>query len=462
VTEGETTMKMSRRGFTTLAAAAVGASALSACGGDGDDNNPDGNANGTGDNGGDGAAQSFTFWSMWTEGETQQVVLSEEIAKFTEETGITVDVQWSGREVLGQVVPRLNAGNPPDLVDMGAPDFLAQLGAENLTDVSDVYDMEIPDEGGTVRDVIPESLMGTMELEGGGTFLVPYEIIGSTMWFNANVTPALAEGAPETWEDFMSTLQDLKDAGRTPVALDGDIADYCAYWVEWGVLRAGGAGAIREAMQDATGEAFNNPAWTAATDNVEALISGGFMPEGFNGTTFPTQQASWADQTTATDVILMGSWLPSETTASLEQSGGDPESLDFGSFPFPAVGDNAGAGVAQAQPIGFAIPNGARNVDPAKQFMAWFMHKDRIQRISTDTKNLTPRTDVEPPAELAGFAEEYANADETILMSDGITLVDPAWVTDIWQPAIRDFFGGNLSAQEFRDHLAEQTRKHLA
>lgn len=455
-------MNLSRRRFATLAAAAVGASALAACGDDGNGTDtPTQNGDG-GDNGNGGAAGAFTYWSMWTEGEDQQVVLSEEIAKFTEATGIEVDVQWSGREVLGQVVPRLNAGNPPDLVDMGAPDFLAQLGAENLTDLSDVYDMEIPDEGGTVRDVIPESLMGTMELEGGGTFLVPYEIIGSTMWYNANVTPELGDSTPQTWEDFVALMQQLRDDGRTPIALDGDIADYCAYWVEWGVLRAGGAGSIREAMQDATGEAFNNPAWTAATDNVEALITGGFFPEGFNGTTFPTQQASWADQTSETDVILMGSWLPSETTASITQSGGDPESLAFGSFPFPSVGENLGAGLAQAQPIGFAVPNGARNIDPAKQFMAWFMHKDRIQRIATDTKNLTPRTDVEPPAELADFAEEYANAEETILMSDGITLVDPAWVTDIWQPAIRDFFGGNLSAQEFRDQLAEQTSSHLA
>lgn len=210
-------------------------------------------------------------------------------------------------------------------------------------------------------------------------------------------------------------------------------------------------------MQDTTGESFTKPASTVATDNVEALISGGFFPEGFQGTKFPTQQASWADQTSKTDLILMGSWLPSETTASITQSGGDPASLEFGSFPFPSVGDDAGKGLAIAQPIGFAIPKTARKAEGAKKFMAWFMHKDRI---ATEAKNLTPRTDVEAPPELAGFAEEYGNATTTTLFTDGISVIEPQWVTDVWQPPVIDFFGGKLTAAEFRQKLADETVAH--
>jgi len=97
----------------------------------------------------------------------------------------------------------------------------------------------------------------------------------------------------------------------------------------------------------------------------------------------------------------MGSWLPSEATASLAKSGGSPDSIEFGSFPFPAVGDNRGEGLVQAQPIGFVIPAKARKAAAAKQFMAWFTHKDRMARIASEAKNLTPRTDIEAPSELA-------------------------------------------------------------
>lgn len=441
-------MSITRRRFTTLGAAAAGATALGAL------------ATGCGEGGGSGGGggDSFTYWSMWQTGEDQQKVLADEIDKFTAETGITVDVQWSGREVLGQVVPRLNAGNPPDLIDNGSPDLQSKIGLENLLPIADVYDMEIlGEEGTTIADVVPEALLSTMQNEDGEAFMVPYEVIGSTLWFNAAVSPVFAKEPPATWEDLVGQLETLKGEGRTPIALDGDIADYCAYWLEWGILRAGGAGTMLEAVQDASGEAFEGPAWTVATDNVEALLKVGFFPEGFQGTKFPTQQASWADQTSKTDLILMGSWLPSETTASITQSGGDPASLEFGSFPFPSVGEDAGAGLAIAQPIGFAIPATARKPEPAKKFMTWMLNKERLSRIATEAKNLTPRTDVEAPPELAGFAEEYAGASETVLFADGISVAEPQWVTDTWQPAVIDLFGGKLSAAEFRARLAKET-----
>lgn len=441
-------MNLTRRGFTTLAAAAVGTTVVG-CGTNKDPNQPGESAK---------AGDTFVYWSMWKEGEDQQKVLASEIANFTKDTGIKVDVQWSGREVLTQVVPRLNAGNPPDLVDNGSPDFVSKLGVDNLMDLSDVYAMAIPGEDGKkVSDVVPEALMASMKKPGGEPFLVPYEVIGATLWFNGKITPELKDKAPATWDEFIALLDARKAAGRTPLALDGDIADYCAYWVEWGVLRAGGAGSITDAAKDKTGAKFNDPAWVVATDNVEKLVKGGYFPEGFRGTKFPTQQAGWADQSSKTDLILMGSWLPSEATASLTKSGGDPASIEFGSFPFPSVGENKGEGLVEAQPIGFAIPAKSKKAAAAKQFVAYFMQKDRIARIASEAKNLTPRTDVEAPPELKGFFEEYKNAKSTVLFTDGVGTAEPKWVTDIWQPAIGKLFDGNLTGEAFRKELADKT-----
>lgn len=156
----------------------------------------------------------------------------------------------------------------------------------------------------------------------------------------------------------------------------------------------------------------------------------------------------------------MGTWLPSETTSSLEKSGGDPASIEFGSFPFPSVGENQGEGLVVAQPLGFGIPEKARNADAAKQFVAYFMQKDRIGRIATEAKNLTPRTDVEPPAELTDYFEEYKNASSTVLFTDGVAAAEPKWVTDIWQPALGEFFDGKLTAEQFRQQLADKTAQH--
>ncbi|MGO1385168.1 MAG: ABC transporter substrate-binding protein [Arachnia sp.] len=454
-------MNISRRSFSALAAAAVAGAVVTGCTGPtpSDEATPNSTDGAGTQPPGDGG--TFTYWSMWKEGEAQQKVLSEEIKKFTDETGIAVEVQWTGREVLAQLIPRLTAGNPPDLVDQGAPDFAANVGVENLMDLSDAYDMQIPGEDQKVSDVVPEALMHTMQNDSGAPFLVPYEIVGSTLWYNAKATEGV-EGNVGSWDDFITYLEERKAAGRVPIALDGDITDYCGYWLELTLLRAGGPGTIREAAQDATGDKFTEGAWVAATEAVEQLIQGGFFPEGFQGTKFPTQQAAWADQSSDTDFILMGSWLPSETTGSLEKSGGDPDSIKFASVPFPAVGDNLGEGLVVAQPVGFAVPNKAKNADQAKQFAAWFMGKERQQRIATDASNLPARTDVNPPEVLADFFEEYKNAKETVLFADGVTIVAPQWVTDVWQPNVASFFGGKLSAAEFREELKTKTAELIA
>lgn len=452
-------MSLTRRTFGALACASLAVVAAGCAGPTPSDtkktqssSNPGGDTKPPAKKGG-----KFTYWSMWKQGEDQQKVIADEIEKFTASTGISVDVQWSGREVLTQVIPRLNAGNPPDLIDNGSTDFAGKIGLQNMMDLTDLYAMNIPDEAGKkVSDVIPESLMANMKNESGEPFIVPYEIIGSTLFYNAKVTPDL-KNPPKTFDDFIKVLDKLKSGGRTPLALDGDILDYCGYWVEWPVLRVGGPGTIVQSAQDPTGKKFLESAWMEGTDATGQLIANGYFPKGFRGTKFPTQQAAWADQTSKTDMVLMGTWLPSEATGSLQKSGGDPASIEFASFPFPSVGDNKGDGLVEAQPVGFGIPAKARNADAAKQFVAWFMNKNRVGRIASEAKNLTPRTDVQPPAELAGYFDEFKNAKTTVLFTDGTPAAEPKWMTDVWQPTLGEFFDGKLNAAQFRQALSTKT-----
>lgn len=435
-------MTLKRRDFISLSSTAALAATLTACGN-----------SGTADSGG---GQRFTYWSMWQQGEPQQALLAELFEAFTEKTGIQVEAQWAGREVLTQVVPRLNSGNPPDLVDQAASDFPAKLGLDNLADLTDLWAMPIDGEDITVGESIPESLMDALRTDGK-IFCFPYSVAGETIFFNKRITPELAENPPQSFDDLLTYLDERKAAGRTPIALDGDIKGYEAYWLESALLRAGGRGIITEAAQDATGEKFGSKPWVDATEAIGALIAGDYFPEGFQGTKFPTQQASFADQSTKTDMILMGTWLPSEASSSLEKSGDDPGSVEWGSFKFPAVGDNAGAGIAISGPTGFAIPIKARNQEAAKTWMAYFANKERCGRIASDAKNLTARTDIDQSSELADYGREYAEASEVVPFTDGVGVAEPQWVTDVWQPLINDFFGGKIGATQFREQLAANT-----
>ena len=42
----------------------------------------------------------LVYWTMWNEAEPQGMVIAEAVAAFTKETGITVEVNFNGREIL--------------------------------------------------------------------------------------------------------------------------------------------------------------------------------------------------------------------------------------------------------------------------------------------------------------------------------------------------------------------------
>ncbi|MEV8405270.1 hypothetical protein AB0R12_05505 [Streptomyces niveus] len=126
--------------------------------------------------GGGKSGSTLVYWSMWKEGEPQQKVLQESLDQFTEETGIKVQVQWAGRQVLQQVVPRLNSGNPPDLTDQDGTSLHAVLG-EGALGLQDVYDAQITGETQKVSDIIPAPLVASAKKADGQPMLVPYEVV---------------------------------------------------------------------------------------------------------------------------------------------------------------------------------------------------------------------------------------------------------------------------------------------
>lgn len=435
---------MNKRRLVTGALAALTVAALTACGGAA----------------GDGASdKKLIYWSMWSEGEGQQQAIAAALEEFTAETGIEVDVQWIGRDVGQSVIPRLNAGNPPDLVD-GGSDLLNSYGVDNLHDLTAVYDTTIPGEDITVREALIEPLIAEVSDEEGVPRLAPYLLVGSSVWYNNLVTPQLGESTPATWDELIAVLDELKASGRTPVALDGDIADYQAYWILWALMRTGGVGTLSDAAMDESGDGFETDAWQRATEAIQQLIDGDYFPAGYDGTKFPTQQSAWADQTSKTDLILMGSWLPTEATTSLSSQGLDVnEMVEFRSFPFPSISpEDEGIGVVDAGPTGFVIPEKAANKEAAEQFIAFFLGKERIERIASIAKSMPSRADVEPPADLAGYADEYANATAFFATNDGLYNTAPKWVVDVWHPAVQAFFNKSLDAAAFREELAERTR----
>src|SRR3954452_10233247 len=141
--------------------------------------------------GGGGADKEFTYWSMWKQGEPQQIAIQKSIDAFSAKTGVKVNVQWAGRAVLAQVTTALNSGNGPALVDQDGPSLVAALGATNAAqDVSKILKGTGAD-GNARGSVIIPGIVDPFVDAAGKPIVVPYELTGQTIWYNAKVDPGL-------------------------------------------------------------------------------------------------------------------------------------------------------------------------------------------------------------------------------------------------------------------------------
>lgn len=458
-----------RKALSSVAAIALAMGFLGACGlagnSTGDDSAAPGGessdtAPGTSDDAKTPSSGKLVYWSMWSQGEPVEAALSEVFNEFTAETGIEVDVQWQGRDVLSKVVPRMNAGNPPDLVDAAGTDIEAALGpVDGLIDLTNVYDAQIYGEDVTLRSVVPPAMLDQVSGNVGYPYLLPYSVTGVTLWYNDLVTDIWADAPPATWSKFIADMNDLKAQGRTPLSIEGSTVDNDAFWLWLAVTQAGGAGAFLAGAQDPTGAALTSDAWVAATDALDEMIKGDFVPDGWDGTKYPVQQSGWADQTIKSDVMAMGTWLPQETNASLEKEGKSPaELINYRSMAFPQISDSdKGGATVPAGLTGFAITSKAKNVSEAEQFLAFFMSKQQQEKFVDATKLMSTRSDVPAPTELQDFADRFASAEEIPTTWDGVTVQEPKWYSDVLLPALQPWWSGQTDSAGFRSAMVDAT-----
>jgi ABC-type glycerol-3-phosphate transport system substrate-binding protein len=414
--------------------------------------------------GGEAAPKTFTYWSMWKEGEPQQKVIAQAIEDFSEETGIDVDVQWTGREVLKQIEPRLAAGNPPDLFDQSGSGIWGTFASKDaVLGLDDVYETTPIGESEKIGDLIPESLAHLFETKDGQALLVPYSVTGVTTWYNG-LTDEL--DGQLTWDEFTAYADELKAEGRPAFTVDGDQSYYEMYWFAHQVARHGGAEVLDAVATDKTGEAAEDPAILAAAEDLFPLLQGGYLPDDFAGTTWPAQQTGWADGSNGAAFLTMGAWAPSETGAALEKSGIDVDStIQYRSMPYPSVEGGKGNDITWVDDFGFAIPAKARHADAAKEFIRYFVGKDTLQSFATDSASLASRGDLDVPVQLTDFAAQVAASAEAgalVPALDG-SAANSNWSGQVLYPSVADLFNKKFESPEaFVAALKQRTIDTLA
>lgn len=401
-----------------------------------------------GSSGDDGPSTEFTYWSMWNEGEAQQEVMAQAIEDFEAETGITVNVQWQGRDNVQRVVPTLSTPTVPDLVDSSFVKlYPALVATDQALGLSEAWQTEV-DDGQTVADLIPADYLDSIDITtaDGEPWMVPYNLTSDAIWFNAAEHPELVENPPATWDDFIALLDELKADGIAPLAADGDIPGYNVYWFSTILLRLEGPGALYDLASDETGAAWDDPAVLQAAEMVQQLVDGGYFIDGYDASKFPTQQQQWADNQAA--LLFMGSWAPTETTPYAA------EDFEYASFPFPTIGDS-GHDSARADFSGFAVPANAQHADAAQQFAAFYLRGEYQSALAQDAGLIPIRADAEVAPEQQSVFEHLGSAGSFHQQNDGVAF--PGYNDQVFWNLDDALVLGNSTAEEFVDQAQTAT-----
>ncbi|MDQ4215527.1 ABC transporter substrate-binding protein [Microbacterium capsulatum] len=387
-----------------------------------------------------GKGGTLTYWSMWKEGEAQQKVLASAIADFTKETGITVDVQWQGRDSVKKVVPTLNTNKVPDLIDSSFAKLAPVLaGTGQAKALTDAYGATV--DGKKAGSLIPKAYLANDVITRKGEsapWMLPYSLTSDAIWFNAATHPELTAKAPSDWNGFVAELDKLKAANEVPIAIDGDVSGYNAYWYTAAIVHLAGPGSLKKISDDKTGKAWDKPEALKAAQMVQQLAAGGYFISGYNASKWPAQQQAWADNKAA--LIFNGTWIPTETQPYAAKG------FQYSSFPFPTVGSN-GKKVARADFIGFAVPAKAKNSANAQKFASFFLKKKYQDALGTDAKILPVRSDAATSSEMSTVKAALDSTHSFYVQNDGIT--SPGYAEKLLWPALDQLVLGKTTAEQF-------------
>lgn len=165
-----------------------------------------------------------------------------------------------------RVQPELLAGNSADVImtdsakvqDWGSAGYLEDLSSQSWV-------------SGVRSDVAP------FVKESGKVYALPMEVIGISLYANADVLAEIGVDAmPTTWPDFVADLQKAKDAGITPIALPNKNG-----WTGASVLNAIAATKVYQENPDFDQEFLAGTAsfdaWKSSAEQMMELQTKGFI-----------------------------------------------------------------------------------------------------------------------------------------------------------------------------------------
>jgi raffinose/stachyose/melibiose transport system substrate-binding protein len=301
-----------------------------------------------------------------------------------------VDVVAAPRDAfLPMLDSRFEARDIPDLFDSpGGYRLREQVERGMVRDLTD----ELAD----VIATLSPSTLAPYTVDGR-VYGLPYHTAVTGFWFNralfadAGLDP---DRPPQTWDDFLTAVEALKEAGITPVAIGGLDPWTVLYWYGCLATRTAGVDAFVAATEQRSLSA--NPDYLRAAELLDLFIRNEPFQQGY-------ETAGWAAPGGPVELVgsgqaameLMGSWAPGLYHTLGDGGLGD----NLGWFPFPTVeGGSGSAADIYGTTDGFAV--GATAPGTAIDLLRFLFGGASYQRIIDADPSLLPAlASAEPPAD---------------------------------------------------------------
>lgn len=424
---------MKKRFLSVLLGTALASVVLAGCSG-GDAKQADGPA--SGDTGG-----SLVYWSMWDAPEPQGQAIKAAVEKFTADTGVTVDLQFKGRNGIREgLQPALDAGTNIDLFDEDI-DRVNTTWGKYLMDLEDLVgaaDYEATANAG---------LMAACRDVGGGTLKsIPYQPNVFAFFYNQSIfDEAGITKVPETWEELDAACQKIKDAGYTPITSD-DAYITCLFGYH--MSRLIGEAKTQEIVNEGK---WDDPAVLKMAQAYEDFAKKDYFSDLIASNVWPSAQLQELAAGTAA-MYLNGSWLPNEVK---DAAGPD---FKWGCFSYPAVdGGVDGTNAANYGAQVLAINKESKNAESAFKLIQYITQGEFDQMMSELSVGIPADSrNTEWPAMLECVKPVMESLTDRYTWAAGAE-ANPD-MTPIIKENVLKLCSGTMTAQEFVDTMKNASK----
>lgn len=378
----------------------------------------------------------LVYWSMWESTEPQGKVIKAAADQFTEDTGITVDLQFKGRTGIREgLQPALDAGSNIDLFD-------EDIDRVNSTWGSYIMDLEQLAKAVNYEETANAGLIKACRDVGKGTLKsIPYQPNVFAFFYNQAIfDEAGISKVPATWAELDAACQKIKDAGYTPITAD-DAYILCLFGYH--MSRINGYDKTSDIVKN---NKWDDPSVLATAKAYEDFAAKGYFSEGIGANVWPAGQNQELALGSAA-MYLNGSWLPNEVK---DMTGDD---FRWGCFSYPAT--EGGVDGTEAANFGaqvLAINKNSQNADAAFQLITYI------------TKG---KFDQELSAESVGIPADSSNAEWPVPLANVKPVMDSLSIRYPWAAGAEDnvdmtpiikenmmkLCGGSITADEFVANL---------